>query len=115
MRVIIAGSRTISDPSVVAKAVAESGFHITQVLSGCAPGVDLLGEDWAASQGIPVERHPAQWDQYGWKRAGKIRNQRMAEAAEALIAIWDGKSTGTMDMIDRASGLGLLVYIHLPK
>ena len=114
MRVIIAGSRTISDPALVDQAVADSGFEVTVVLSGGAAGVDRLGEDWAARNGVPIERYPAQWDLYG-KRAGKIRNQQMAEAAEGLIAIWDGSSRGTFDMLDRASVLGLKVHILLPK
>lgn len=40
MKVIIAGSRTIEDGSLIEQAVQESGFAITEVVSGCAPGVD---------------------------------------------------------------------------
>lgn len=32
--------------------------------------------------------------------------------ADALLAIWDGKSNGTRDMIKRATKLRLLVYVH---
>jgi len=47
MRVIVAGSRGIDDPNVVATAIAASGFHVTEVVSGTAHGVDQLGEAWA--------------------------------------------------------------------
>lgn len=115
MRVIIAGSRVITDGRVVEAAVRESGFVPSTVLSGAAPGVDLLGEAWAAEHDVPVERYPAEWDRYGKKRAGKVRNQKMAERAEALIAIWNGTSPGTFDMIEKASALGLRVHIYMPK
>ena len=36
----------------------------------------------------------------------------MAAYAEALIAVWDGVSGGTKDMIERAKAHGLKVYIH---
>jgi len=36
----------------------------------------------------------------------------MAEYAEALIAVWDGESRGTRDMIFKASNTGLKVFIY---
>lgn len=36
----------------------------------------------------------------------------MADNAEALIAIWDGKSKGTRHMIEVAKEKGLKVYVH---
>jgi hypothetical protein len=63
--------------------------------------VDTLAELWAVENGIPNTRYPADWKRYG-RKAGPIRNRLMAENAEALIAIWDGKSRGAMDMIKQA-------------
>ena len=37
----------------------------------------------------------------------------MAENAEALIAVWDGMSRGTKNMIDTAKSLGLRVFVHM--
>lgn len=42
MKVIIAGSRTIRHPAVVAWAI--SGVPVSEVVSGTAPGVDHCGE-----------------------------------------------------------------------
>jgi hypothetical protein len=36
----------------------------------------------------------------------------MADYADALIAIWDGKSKGTKHMIDIAKKKGLKVFIN---
>lgn len=114
MKTIIAGSRTIASYEVVQKAVLlaqGAGLEITEVVSGKARGIDTLGEEWAKANNIPVAEFPvraADWKRYG-KRAGYLRNQQMGEYADALIAIWDGKSRGTVHMIDIADSLGLVV------
>jgi hypothetical protein len=110
MKVIIAGSRTIREYQWVQDAVQDSGFSITEVVSGGAGGVDRLGERYAFDLDIPLKRFPADWGKHG-KAAGPIRNGQMAEYAEALIAIHDGESRGTADMIRQAEKAGLLVYV----
>lgn len=111
MRVIIAGSRDIADMQHINDAVAASRFPITQVVCGMARGVDLLGKQWADYVGIPVAKFPADWNTHG-KRAGYLRNEQMADNADALIAIWDGKSRGTSHMIDIARERRLKVFVH---
>jgi len=110
MRTIIAGSRNITDQTTVDWAIARSMIHITSVVSGCAAGVDTLGEAWALKNGIPVTKFPAQWERYG-RAAGPKRNLEMAKNADALIAVWDGSSRGTQNMIDLAENRGLRVFI----
>ena len=111
MRVIIAGSRNCIDPAHVFWAVDESGWTPTVVISGTARGADQCGEQWAECCGIPVEKFPADWNTYG-KRAGYLRNEQMAENADALIALWDGVSAGTKHMIDIAHRKGLQVFVY---
>lgn len=111
MRVIIAGSRTITSYKTVCEAIEASGFDITCVVSGTARGVDKLGEEWALRHAKSVKKFPAWWERYG-KRAGYLRNEEMARNADALIAVWDGKSAGTKHMIDIANNAGLKVYVH---
>lgn len=111
MKVIIAGSRGITDPALIKEAVRLSQFKITEVVSGAARGVDTLGEGWASVNRLPVKQFPANWNLYG-KAAGHIRNNEMASYADALIAIWDGESRGTKHMIYTAKNKGLLVYVH---
>jgi hypothetical protein len=82
----------------------------TVVISGRALGVDRLGEEWAKKNNIPIEWYPANWDRDG-KAAGPLRNVRMAEKADALIAVWDGESRGTAHMISTARKLKLIIYI----
>ena len=115
MRTIIAGSRKVTDYQSVCRAILKSGWMPTVVLCGMAKGVDLLGKQWAETHGIPVETYPVseyEWNRYG-PRAGILRNIKMAEHAEALIAIWDGTSPGTGHMIDTARRKKFKVYTHL--
>jgi len=111
MRTIIAGSRDCKDYSKVIQAIKECGWKPTVVISGTASGGDRLGELWARNNGIKIEQHPADWDKYGRKRAGYIRNVEMAEVAEALIALWNGQSAGTKDMIEIAKKKGLKIFV----
>jgi len=110
MKTIVAGSRNITDYEKVHKAIYESPWVITEVVSGGARGVDKLGEQAAEAFGIPVKVFPADWATHG-RAAGPIRNQQMLEYSEALIAIWDGDSRGTADMIRRSQKAGIPVHI----
>src|SRR3990167_9562180 len=110
MKTIIAGSRSVKDFSIVETAIKFSGFLITEVFSGSAHGVDSLGEEWAIKNKIAVRRFPAQWEKHG-KSAGFIRNTEMGDEADALIAIWDGKSRGTKHMVDYATKKKISVFL----
>lgn len=114
MKVIIAGSRTITDPIEVETAIKNSGFEITEVICGGAQGVDSLGAAWANIHAIPCTFFMAEWDAHG-KAAGPIRNSEMAANADALILIYDGKSRGSADMLMKASTKGLKIHLHLVK
>jgi len=111
MKTIIAGSRSCNDYEKVKLAIEESQFTITEVVSGRARGVDFLGEQYAKKNNIPVKEFPANWNLHG-KSAGYKRNIKMAEYADALIAIWDGESKGTKHMIDIAKERNLKVFVY---
>jgi hypothetical protein len=114
MRTIIAGSRTISDVAELELAIKNSGFVITEVISGGAQGVDSLGIAWANANALPLTIVMAEWDVHG-KAAGPIRNAEMAEIADALILVWDGLSRGSGDMLSRAVAKGLKIHSHIVK
>ena len=93
-------------------ALDNCSFVPAKVLSGAGPGADALGERWAAMTGTPCQRYPANWEAHG-RAAGPIRNALMAGDAQALIALWDGKSPGTKNMIALAKKRGLWVHVEL--
>jgi len=110
MRVIIAGSRSITDYSLLLSAMETLQLDVTEVVSGTAKGVDQLGERWAQEKEIPIKRFPADWKNLG-KRAGYVRNAEMAKYGEVLVALWDSKSKGTQHMIDLARKADLKVHV----
>lgn len=135
MRIIIAGSRSITDYKCVEDAMFKSNAFskVTEVVSGGARGVDTLAIDWAKKNGVPFKVMKAEWNKlnvpgavieinakdespgpeykYYNSRAGLQRNEEMGRYADALVAIHDGISTGTRHMIDFMKKLGKKVYV----
>jgi predicted Rossmann fold nucleotide-binding protein DprA/Smf involved in DNA uptake len=112
MKTIIAGSRDFHDYDVVLKAIKESQFNISEVVSGMASGVDQLAIRYAKENNLPLHEYWAEWEFYG-KSAGPIRNRLMAKNADALIAIHSKDSKGTKNMIETALKEGLRVFVRL--
>ena len=113
MRVIIAGSRNITNPQALLDALQEVDWQITRVVCGMARGADKLGYDWAKANNIPIAEFPADWNCHG-KSAGYKRNAEMAKNADALLALWDGQSRGTSNMIYLAACHHLKVHVFNP-
>ena len=114
-RVIIAGTRSFSDYELLRDSCnnllsEKQRTHTVVVISGTARGADQMGERYARERGFQLRRFPVDWEQYG-KSAGHIRNAKMADNADALIAFWDGESKGTKNMIDNARRKGLAVRV----
>lgn len=137
MKTIIAGSRTLGSTDL------ESAFKayrpkITQVVCGCANGIDRIGFEYARENDISVIFYPAWAYQYDWaffnkkpeekivyprggyaclsKLAGFARNKAMAKYGEFLLAVLDvtnGRGTnGTLNMIREAENHGLGIFTH---
>lgn len=114
MKTIIAGSRGATQYKFIELATQLCYFEVTSVVSGTCRGGDKLGERYATANNLPLELYPADWKKYG-KSAGFIRNAEMVENADALIAIWDGFSNGTKNMIEiaRRKKFPILVYNYV--
>ena len=112
LRVIIAGGRHFTDYAMLCIQCDDAlrPYDDITIISGTAHGADQLGERYAKDRGYPVVQYPADWDTHG-RSAGYKRNQIMADNADALIAFWDGKSRGTMHMINIADSHNLKVRV----
>jgi hypothetical protein len=110
IRVIIAGSRTLSNILDIRWAIANSGFPVEEIVSGHARGVDQTAEQFAIDEGIDMTVFHANWSK--GRVAGFLRNKKMADYADALIAVWDGVSPGTANMIKTMEALGKPVYVY---
>lgn len=99
---------------IVEEAMEECPWEITSVVCGLAEGVDSIGKEIAEKKGIEVYKFPALWKLYG-KRAGMIRNAEMKIFSEALIAVWDGKSKGTLNMLNLMFNVEKPIYLIVVK
>lgn len=106
MRVAIVGSRGYLDLDSVVSFVDSLPVD-TVVITGGARGVDSVAEAAARKRGLEVVVHLADWAQYG-KAAGQIRNQKVADDCDRMVAFWDGTSPGTKGAISIASKAGKL-------
>lgn len=112
-KVIIAGGRDFNNYEVLRRECNYLLSHKVpdiEVVCGDARGADSLGNKWALEYGYKVKHFPADWNAFG-KSAGYRRNAEMASYADALIAFWDGKSRGTMHMINLAKDQGLNIRV----
>jgi len=80
------------------------------IISGVANGADSLGIRYAREHKLLISYFPALWAQHGSK-AGFIRNEEMAKYADACVCFWDGKSSGTKDMIRLAGEYNLKLRV----
>lgn len=82
------------------------------IFNGGAGGADEAAREWALSHEIGSRVFPADWATHG-RAAGPIRNQQMLDEGQPdlVVALWDGSSRGTEDMIRRAVKAGVPVEI----
>ncbi len=110
MKVIIAGSRELNDIHLIDEAYNKCPLRISEIVSGGARGIDKQAILFAKQLNISYVEFMADWETQG-KKAGILRNFEMAKYADALIAIWDGKSLGTLNMINTMHKLQKPIYV----
>jgi hypothetical protein len=84
---------------------------VEEVVHGDSGIADKSGALWGMLFDKIITPFPADWDLHG-KAAGPIRNREMAEYADELLALWDGKSRGTKNMIEEMIKAGKPVHIY---
>jgi hypothetical protein len=110
MKTIVAGSRDGITYAEVLQAIFTCPWKITEVVCGLARGVDSSGEYAAKHElNVPVAYFPADWQTHG-RAAGHIRNAEMADYADALILVWNGRSAGSKNMLVNAQKRGLKIH-----
>lgn len=109
-RIIVAGGREFSDFALLERKLDKILGKVNRpvtIVSGGAWGADYYGELYAQKKGYNLVIMPADWRGPMKKRAGLIRNEEMSRIAHALVAFWDGSSTGTAHMITQATRMNL--------
>ena len=80
----------------------------TIIHGACMNSADQMADKYARDNRIEVIKFPADWATYK-KHAGFLRNRQMAAESHAdfCVAVWDGKSNGTRNMIQEATMYGI--------
>ena len=106
MKVAVIGSRSITSYPLDEVIPADT----EEIISGGARGIDTLAREYAQAHGIPCTEIRPDYARYG-KGAPLRRNLEIIEKADLVIALWDGKSTGTAHTIRKCREIGKPVVI----
>ena len=110
MKVAVIGSRSLTDIEIDNLIPPDA----TLIISGGADGIDTLAEQYADRRGIKKLILYPDYELYG-KSAPLIRDKLIVDNADAVIAIWDGRSTGTEYTINYAKRRGVPVEVYIVK
>lgn len=105
MKIAVIGSRNLDiDLSPYIPAYA------SVIISGGANGVDRSAARYARENGLELVEFLPRYDRFG-RMAPLRRNDEIVDAADCVLAVWDGKSRGTKYVIDRCMRLGKQIEV----
>ncbi|MBE6585995.1 MAG: DUF2493 domain-containing protein [Ruminococcaceae bacterium] len=109
MKIAVVGSRNLTIENFEDYIPAEC----TELISGGAKGIDTCARLWAEARGIPVTEFLPDYTRYG-RGAPMVRNRMIVDAADRVIAFWDGTSKGTAYTVRYAEKQGKPVTVISP-
>lgn len=107
MKVAVIGSRGLTIDNLEKYLPRET----TEIISGGAKGIDTCAREYAVSHGIKLTEFLPEYEKYG-KNAPLKRNITIIEAADVVLAFWDGKSRGTKFVIEKCREVGKTVRVE---
>ena len=109
MKIAIIGSRGIKNVDI-SPYVSEGD----EIVSGGAAGVDRCAADFAVKHRLKLTEFLPEYKIYG-RGAPILRNKRIVDYADRVVAFWDGGSKGTLSVIRYAEKTGKECEIVLFK
>lgn len=97
MKLLVCGTRGAAVKAVVRHNLEQAKSSISLIIHGdCPDSADQWADEWAADNGIPVEKFPGTSGNY------LKRNIEMVAACDKVWAFWDGWSYGTAHTVAHA-------------
>ena len=111
MKLIIAGTSGMRvSVELVDQLITHYDLDVREIVSGTGGEIDAAAEDWSE---IYLNEDPkffdSKWSSMG-VNAGSERNRKMAEYADALLIVWDGKSSDAEELRENMRKLRKPVY-----
>ena len=100
MRVAVIGSRGLNVD--ISQYIPDG---TSAIISGGARGIDTLAERWADAHGVPKLIIRPDYARYG-NGVPLRRNELIVDAADMVVAVWDGTSRGTAYTVGYARKVG---------
>lgn len=122
MRLLITGSRNWNNARIIEKAINKhldlygennGPNNYTTIIVGDNPdGADKYVTDYAQFRKFELIIEEADWDKYGKKKAGPIRNRKLLEHEPNLVlAFPHPDSKGTIDCLNAAIRMNIPVEV----
>lgn len=110
MRYAIVGSRRFRDLPMVREFVGGLCSR-DMVISGGAMGVDTVAIAAAKERAIPFAEYLPNYARDG-DSAPLVRNRKIVDECDRVVAFWDGRSTGTAYTVEYARRRGVPVDVY---
>lgn len=100
MKIAIIGSRNLI--------VADLSKYIpsdAEIVSGGANGIDTCAAEFAKNNNLKLTVFLPEYERYG-RAAPVLRNKKIVDYSDKIIAFWNGSSKGTLSVIKYAQQIG---------
>lgn len=84
--------------------------HSVVIIKGASKLTDTYTDKLCEETDFIIEPHITHWGKYG-ESAISVSNDEMTNRANALIAFWDGRSTGIKDLLEKAKHKNIKVAV----
>jgi len=101
LKIAVIGSRNLKNVSLDRYLPPDC----TEIVSGGAKGIDSLAAAYAKEKGLSLTVFLPEYARYG-RAAPLVRNRKIVDYTDAVIAFWDGVSRGTRSVIDYCEKVG---------
>ena len=101
MKIAVIGSRSL----VVTNLHTFLPENCSEIVSGGAVGIDRCAKEYAIANRLKLTEFLPEYERYQ-KRAPLMRNRRIIDYADSVLAFWDGTSKGTRFVIETCRELG---------
>jgi predicted Rossmann fold nucleotide-binding protein DprA/Smf involved in DNA uptake len=101
MKIAIIGSRNLKVEALDEYLPSE----VSEIVSGGAIGIDSCAREYAIRNEIKLTEFLPEYEKYK-RGAPIIRNKKIVEYADEVIAFWDGESRGTLSVIKYCEKIG---------